>query len=61
MIAYVQIGNILEAQEKITGMVQTIDCISLNGNTGIDSAFLSVHKRLSNNNIKIYHILFDFT
>lgn len=61
MIAYVQIGNILEAQEKIIGIVQKIDCISLKRNIGIDSMFLSVHKRLSNNNIKIYHIFFDLT
>lgn len=61
MIAYVQIGNVLEVQEKIIGMVQKIDCISLNRNIGIDSMFLSVHKRLSNNNIKIYHIFFDLT
>ncbi len=61
MIAYVQIGNILEAQDKIIGKVQKIDCISLNRNIGIDSTFLSVHKRLSNNNIKIYHLFFDLT
>ncbi len=61
MIAYVQIGNVLEVQEKIIRMIQKIDCISLNRNIGTDSTFLSVHKRLSNNNIKIYHIFFDFT
>lgn len=61
MIAYVQIGNILEAQKKIIGMVQKTDFISLNKNIGIDSMFVSVHKRLSNNNIKIYHIFFDLT
>lgn len=59
MIAYVQIGNILEAQEKIIRKVQKIDCISLNRNIGIDYSFLSIHKRISNINIKIYHIFFD--
>lgn len=61
MIAYVQIGNTLEAQEKIIRKVQKIDCISLNRNMGIDYSFLSIHKRISNNNIKIYHIFFDLT
>lgn len=61
MIAYVQIGNIIEAQEKIIGMVQKINFICLNRNNGINSTFLTVHKRFSNNNIKIYHIFFDLT
>ena len=61
MIAYVQIGNIIEAKEKIIGKVQKINFISLKRNIGINSTFLSVHKRLSNNNIKIYHIFFDLT
>jgi len=61
MLAYVQIGNILEAQEKIIVKVQKIDCISLNRNIGIDSTFLSTHRRITNNNIKIYHIFFDLT
>lgn len=61
MIAYVQIGNIIEAKDKIIGKVQKIDCINLNRNIGIDSMFVSIHKRLSNNNIKIYHIFFDLT
>lgn len=61
MIAYVQIGNILEAQEKIIRIVQKMECINVNRNIGIDSTLLSIHKRLSNNNIKIYHIFFDLT
>jgi uncharacterized protein YkvS len=61
MKVYVQIGNIIEAQEKIIGKVKKINCISLNRNIEIDSTFLSVHKRLSNINIKIYHMFFDLT
>lgn len=61
MIAYVQKGDILEVQEKIIGMVRNKGCINLNRAIGNDFTFLSVHKRRSNDDIKIYHIFFDLT
>ena len=61
MIAYVQKGDILEVQEKIIGMVRKKDCINLIRAIGNDFTFLSVHKRRSNDDIKIYHMFFDLT
>ena len=61
MIAYVQKGDILEVQEKIIGVVRKKECINLIRAIGNDFTFLSVHKRRSNDDIKIYHIFFDLT
>ena len=61
MIAYVQNGDILKVQEKIIGMVRKKECINLIRAIGNDFTFLSVHKRRSNDDIKIYHIFFDLT
>ncbi len=61
MIAYVQKGDILEVQEKIIGVVRKKDCMNLIRAIGNDFTFLSVHKRRSNDDIKIYHMFFDLT
>lgn len=61
MIAYVQKGEVLEVQKKIIEMVLEKDCINLNRDTGRAFTFLSVHKRQSNDDIKIYHTFFDLT
>ena len=60
MIAYIQRGCISDIQSEIMGRVKIMDCIGLTENIGINASFLSVHKRITTGNIKMYHLFFDF-
>ncbi|OQX21015.1 MAG: hypothetical protein BWK75_04100 [Candidatus Altiarchaeales archaeon A3] len=60
MIAYIQEGRLSDIQKEIIKKVNGCNCTELKEDLGIDNSFLSLHKRNSNSNIKIYHLLFDF-
>jgi hypothetical protein len=60
MIAYIQRGCISDIQSEIMERVKIMDCIELTENIGINASFLSVHKRITTGNIKMYHLFFDF-
>ncbi len=60
MIAYIQEGQLFDIQKEIIEKVNDCNCIELTEDIGIDNSFLSIHKRDTNRDVKIYHLLFDF-
>lgn len=60
MIAYIQKGRIGDVRMNIITKLNEHNCKEIKENIGVDNTFVSIHKRVSNEEIKIYHLLLDF-
>lgn len=60
MIAYIQKGRLDDVRMNIVAKLNEHNCKGLKDEFGVDNTFVSTHERVTNEDIKIYHLLLDF-